>query len=72
MPTDSYQEILKRAETELAKEEQQRLSEVLSQIAGRRDGRPRKITDLEGLGAEVWKGMDADEYVAKERNSWDG
>ena len=27
---------------------------------------------LEGLGAEIWKGIDPDEYVAKERDSWDG
>ena len=24
-----------------------------------------------GLGKEVWKGMDADEYVRKERSEWD-
>ena len=24
-----------------------------------------------GLGKEIWKEMDADEYVRKERNKWD-
>jgi len=27
--------------------------------------------ELEGLGAEIWKGIDAQEYVMKERESWD-
>ena len=29
------------------------------------------ILELEGLGAEIWKGIDAQEYVRKERESWD-
>lgn len=29
------------------------------------------IMELEGLGADIWKGIDAQEYVRKERNSWD-
>lgn len=29
------------------------------------------VMELEGLGAEIWKGVDAQEYVRKERASWD-
>jgi hypothetical protein len=29
------------------------------------------VMELEGLGADIWKGVDAQEYVLKERNSWD-
>lgn len=29
------------------------------------------IMELEGLGAEIWKDIDAQEYVRKERESWD-
>ncbi len=29
------------------------------------------IMELQGLGAEIWKGIDAQEYVRKERESWD-
>ncbi len=73
MAIDPYDEILKRAEDELTQEQQQRLSEVLSQHAGRKNGDRRyTITDLKGLGKDIWKGVDADEYVAKERDSWDG
>ena len=72
MPTEPDDEILKRAESELTQEQQQRLSEVLSRHAGRKNGGTHKITDLRGLGKEIWQGIDADEYVAKERDSWDG
>lgn len=29
------------------------------------------IMELEGLGAPIWKGIDAQQYVNKERKSWD-
>lgn len=29
------------------------------------------ILELEGLGAEIWKDIDAQEYVRRERESWD-
>ena len=29
------------------------------------------IRKLRGLGKEIWKGLDATEYVKKERDSWD-
>jgi len=29
------------------------------------------ITALKGLGNELWQGVDPDDYVAKERESWD-
>lgn len=72
MATKTYEEILRRAQDELSQDEQQRLANVLAQLAARKNGGPRKITDLRGLGADIWKGVDADEYVAEERDSWDG
>lgn len=30
----------------------------------------RSLLDLEGLGAEVWGGLDAQAYVNHERDSW--
>ncbi len=29
------------------------------------------ILELEGLGADVWKGIDAQQYVRNEREAWD-
>jgi hypothetical protein len=28
--------------------------------------------ELRGLGAEIWDGIDAQEYVIRERASWNG
>ena len=72
MATDPYDEILKRAQGELSPEEQTKLLEELSQFVGRKNGGSHRITDFKGLGKEIWQGVDADEYVAKERDSWDG
>ena len=72
MATNPYDDILKRAQAELSQDEQQKLSEILSQHAGRKNGGTHQITDLRGLGKEIWKDVDADEYVAGERDSWDG
>lgn len=30
----------------------------------------RSLLELEGLGAEIWRGLDAQEYVNHERDSW--
>ena len=32
--------------------------------------RPASIMELEGLGKELWAGIDASAYVARERDSW--
>ena len=72
MSIDPYDDILRRAERDLTPQQQQRLSEVLSQNAGRKNGGKHEITDLRGLGKEIWQGVNADHHVAKERDSWDG
>jgi len=72
MPANPYDDILKRAQAELTQAEQQQLSEILSQQAGRKNGGTHQITDLRGLGKQLWQGVDADKYVAGERDSWDG
>ncbi|MDZ7808282.1 MAG: hypothetical protein U5K71_14385 [Gracilimonas sp.] len=30
-----------------------------------------KVTELDGLGAEVWNDVETEQYIQKERNSWD-
>jgi len=31
-----------------------------------------RILELEGLGAEIWQGIDAQEYVSHLRDEWEG
>ena len=45
------------------------LSAKLKKQLGRKPGK-HKITELEGLGAEVWENVDVQEYIRKERRSW--
>ena len=58
----------------LAPDEQLRLiSEFFSHIRQRMIPKPkRSILELEGLGKEIWHGIDAQEYVDRERDSWNG
>ena len=55
-------------------EEQLSLLEIISSKVKKTLGEKRimhSILELEGLGAEMWGGIDAQEYVRKERESWD-
>ncbi len=33
--------------------------------------KPHRLSDLRGLGAEIWQGIDAQEYVDQQRDEWD-
>ena len=56
----------------LTPEERERLAEELKSMIENEEKRPRhQITELEGLGKEIWEGTDAQEYVDRERDSWD-
>jgi hypothetical protein len=32
----------------------------------------RSILELQGKGKDIWKNIDAQEYINKERSSWNG
>lgn len=72
VPGDSY-EIAKRSVEALPPTEQLRLvSELAASLSAEPDSKPRSLMDLEGLGREVWQGVDVEEYLRRERSSWDG
>ena len=55
-------------------DEQLTLLEIISTGLKKSIGKRRKknsIMELEGLGANIWEGIDAQDYVRKERESWD-
>jgi hypothetical protein len=48
--------------------------ELLRQLILERQATPhsrRSILEMQGLGKEIWRGIDAQEYVDQERDSWD-
>jgi len=54
---------------------QQQKAELLAMLTCqlRNDSGPkRSIMELEGLGKEIWDGIDAQDYVNQERDSWNG
>ena len=64
-----YQDAL----TTLTREELERLHKaLLERLQATLPPAParRSLLDLEGLGAEVWGGLDAQAYVNHERDSW--
>ena len=36
-----------------------------------KNGNTFRISDLRGVGAEIWQDEDVNEYIRKERDSWD-
>lgn len=69
----SYETIL-RTVASLSREEQLQLMSDLA--AGlRAQGRSESATsilELQGLGKDIWRAIDAQEYVDRERASWNG
>ena len=61
-------EELIQAASQLAPEEPERLIRALTQPALEPE---HEITELRGLGKEVWNNIDAQEYVNAERDSWE-
>jgi hypothetical protein len=72
MATAAYEKVLDTA-LALPREEQLRLAEELKidQQGPQVDAKRVSIMDLEGLGAEIWEGIDAQEYVNAERATWE-
>lgn len=73
MGLHEYRRALDHAQR-LSPDEQLRLLEELAATVRRRvhPRQRRSILELEGLGEEIWKGIDAQEYVNQERDAWNG
>ena len=73
MATASYKSALQMAAS-LSRDEQLRLIQELSIHAsdGGSSEEETSVLGLCGLGQEIWQHMDAQEYVRRERSSWNG
>jgi hypothetical protein len=47
------------------------LSRVVNLLKKSDEKKIYNLTDLKGLGKEVWQKHNVDDYIAKERTSWD-
>lgn len=62
-----YKEISQLTDTEKISLLSKLMLEVFANIKKEQKG---NIYDLKGVGKEIWEGMDAQEYVNKERETW--
>jgi hypothetical protein len=74
--TITVEEIYQQHIKPLPASERLRLLAITAQDLAQQDvdtveGRKRSIMELHGLGAEIWKGVDAKEYVDELRDEWD-
>ena len=68
LPDPLYQKLQARAKRERRSVAQQ-VTEMLSRAL--EEPAPLSILDLQGLGKELWRGIDAAEHVERERSTWD-
>ena len=73
MATASYKSALEIAAS-LSRDEQLRLIQELTVRTGQAPAADQEtsVLALRGLGQEIWHNMDAQEYVRRERSSWNG
>jgi len=48
------------------------VAELVARLSCEVSRQPRSLLELEGLGEDVWRGVDVDEYLRRERSSWNG
>ncbi len=73
MPDTAYYQILNQVQRLSPDDQLLLLEDIAALVRQHIAKRPRRsILELEGLGKEIWEGIDAQEYVNKERSSWDG
>jgi len=68
LPDALYRKIQARAKRE-RRSVAQEVIHILSQVTDQTT--PLSILDLQGLGREVWRGVNAAPHVDKERRGWD-
>jgi hypothetical protein len=69
MATQTNLEALIEAAKRLSTEERKQLVEALHPRS--ESPQPRRITELRGLGKDLWQGIDPQDYLNAERDSWD-
>jgi hypothetical protein len=71
MAKPTYDQVLKSVK-QLELRSQRRLLTTLKVLVETRVRKKHSIMELRGLGKEIWKGIDAQDYVDRERDSWGG
>jgi hypothetical protein len=68
----NYDEVLSQVRLLTLHEQAQLLEELATLVNHRVKAWPKhSFLELEGLGKEVWEGVDVDKYIEEERRSWE-
>lgn len=71
----TLQDILHEAQTLSTAERRELIKLLVDTLDNSQTGElPRKkrsLMELQGLGKEIWEGVDAQEYVNRQRDEWD-
>lgn len=69
----NFSDVLYRKLRDRAKRQHRSVAQEVTSILERvlNDPAPLSILELQGLGKESWKGIDAAEHVERERSDWD-
>jgi hypothetical protein len=69
--TVTWQEALTTVEKLTVADQLRLISELLLRMQNlTTEGEPLDLLDLAGVGAEVWRDVDVDDYITQERDSW--
>lgn len=66
-----YEEVLSQALLITPEEQAHLIEDLAAHLRQYLDDRPHhSITELRGLGKELWQGIDVEKYIEEERSSW--
>lgn len=70
---DQVEELLAQARLLPVEDQLRLLGELIADLKeGMENIQPHSITELRGVGKELWQGIDVEKYIEEERSSWDG
>ena len=71
MSTYAYRQILNQVQHLTPDEQFQLMEDLLTILRRQVEHKPlHSILELQGLGKEIWEGVDVQEYINQERDSW--
>jgi hypothetical protein len=73
MPNPRYEQAMRSVQALGPADQLRLIADIVGRLSGERDCRPRRsLLELQGLGKGIWQDVDVDEYLRRERSSWNG